>query len=120
MTIAESTSKYPALMAYIADRNTLPTTSAWCDQLRKDEQTAQNGGLADIAEQLKQAQADYAIEQRSKGYTEYPYNSAMGEYLGLPLKGNNEPEHGYYMASCLKSHYALRVQVKGLEEERHG
>ena len=32
----------------------------------------------------------------------------MGEFLGLPLKAwTNEPQHGYYMASKVKSYFAL-------------
>ena len=109
MNLAESTLKYPALMAYILDRNKLETSGQWCGQLRLDEETARTGGLSEVAEQLEQAQTDYATEQRAKGYTEYPYNSAMGTFLGLALKGNNEPEHGYYMAGGVMHHYALGV-----------
>ena len=98
MTLIESTHKYPALIAYILDRNSLEKSSQWCEQLRMDERAAHTGALADVAEQLKQAQADYGS---------YPYNSAMGEFLGLAIKGNGEPEHGYYMASRVKNHYNL-------------
>lgn len=101
MTLAEATTKYPALMSYIADRNRAQTSGEWCAQLRLDEETARCGGLSDIAEQLKQAQADYGA---------YPYNRAMGEYLGLPIKpGNGEPEHGYYMASGVMRNYMLGI-----------
>jgi hypothetical protein len=101
MTLAEATTKYPALMCYIADRNSAQTSKEWCAQLRLDEETARCGGLSEVAEQMKQAQADYGS---------YPYNSAMGEFLGLPIKpGNGEPEHGYYMASGVMKHYMLGV-----------
>ena len=109
MNLTESTLKYPALMAYIAERNLLLTSSEWCGRLRQDEETARAGGLAEVAAELSQAQANYAETQKAKGYTEYPYNSAMGTFLGLPLKGNNEPDHGYYMASGVMNHYALGV-----------
>lgn len=98
MTLAESTSKYPNLMAYIADRNQLQKSHEWCDQLRKDEELARSGGLREVAEQMRQAQADLGA---------YPYNRAMGEFLGLPIKGNGEPKHGYYMANEIKTHFAL-------------
>ncbi len=98
MTLTESTLKYPALMAYILDRNTLATSALWCDQLRLDEQAARSGELSEVAEQMKQAQADYGS---------FPYNSAMGEFLGLAIKGNGEPAHGYYMANAVKNHYTL-------------
>jgi hypothetical protein len=108
MTLAESTTKYPALMCYIADRNTARTSKEWCAQLRLDEETARCGGLSEVAEQMKQAQADYGS---------YPYNSAMGEFLGLPIKpGNGEPEHGYYMASGVMHHYALGVAQRRAAE----
>ena len=107
MNLAESTAKYPALMAYIAERNQLLTASEWCGQLHKDEETARTGGLADVAAQMKQAQTDYAAQQKAKGFEGYPYNSVMGTFLGLPLKGNNEPDHGYYMAGGVMNHYAL-------------
>lgn len=116
MNLAESTLKYPALMAYIAERNQLATSNEWCGQLRKDEEEARTGGLVEVAEELRQAQTDYATTQRTKGYTEYPYNSAMGEFLGLPLKGNNEPDHGYYMAGGVMNHYTLGVAQRRAAE----
>lgn len=95
MTPAE---RYPALMAYIDNRSTR-TDMHWTAQLRLDEAEAAKGGLADVAAQLRQAQADYGA---------YPYNSAMGEFLGLPIRpGNNEPPHGYYMAGRVMVHHAM-------------
>jgi hypothetical protein len=56
MTLAEATTKYPALMCYIADRNSAQTSKEWCAQLRLDEETARCcGGLSEVAEQMKQA-----------------------------------------------------------------
>ena len=87
--------RYPALMAYIDARS---RAADWFAQLRADEAEADAGGLADVAAQLRQAQADYG---------RYPYNSAMGEFLGLPLRENGEPARGYYMASQVMSHHRL-------------
>ncbi len=96
MTPAE---RYPALMAYIEDRSASTNDMHWCEQLRLDTAEAERGGLADVAAQLRQARADYGA---------YPYNSAMGKFLGLPIRpGNNEPPHGYYMAGQVMAHYAL-------------
>jgi hypothetical protein len=108
MTLEESTAKYPALMCYIAARNYAQTPNEWCRQLRLDEETARCGGLSDVAEQLKQAQADHGG---------YPYNRSMGEYLGLPIKPDNgEPEHGYYMASGVMHHHILGVAQRRAAE----
>lgn len=96
MKIEEARARYPALMGYIEGRNALG--GKWFDQLRADEAAAQAGQLRDVAEQLAQAQTDYGS---------YPYNSAMGEFLGLPLRENHEPASGYYMASCVLSHHRL-------------
>lgn len=87
--------KYPALMAYIASRSAV---KPWYDQLRADEAEAVAGGLGDVAAQLRQAQADYG---------RYPYNSAMGEFLGLPLRDSGEPAHGYYMANQVMAYHAM-------------
>lgn len=95
--------RYPALMAYIASRSALPK---WYDALKADEAEAFAGGLADVAAQLKQAQADYGS---------YPYNSAMGEFLGLPLGANNEPAHGYYMAGKVADYYTLGEATREVE-----
>ena len=98
--------KYPALMAYIDSRNAIPK---WYDTLCADEAAAVRGELADVAADLTRAQADYAAAQ-APGRNTFPYNSAMGEYLGLPINpGNHEPEHGYYMAACVMSHAAFGV-----------
>jgi hypothetical protein len=107
MTFDESTAKYPDLMEYIVNRNALETSAEWCSQLRLDEETARNGGLAEVAAQMEQAQADYGS---------FPYNSAMGLFLGLELKSNHEPEHGYYMASGVMKHYALGVAQRRAAE----
>jgi hypothetical protein len=90
---------YPHLRAYIDERNKLPNSAAWCAQLRLDERAALEGQLSEVAADLEQAQSDYAEAQRKAGGSLYPYNSAMGEFLGLPLRSNGEPGHGYYMAS---------------------
>lgn len=95
--------RYPALMAYITSRSALPK---WYDQLKADEAEAFAGGLADVAAQLKQAQADYGS---------FPYNSAMGEFLGLPLGSNHEPPHGYYMASKVADYSALGKATREVE-----
>jgi hypothetical protein len=109
MTLAEATIKYPALMAYVADRNKLAKADDWCRQLRIDEEAARIGAvdLAEVAQQMKQAQADYGA---------YPYNSAMGTFLGLPLKENGEPDHGYYMANGVQKHHALGVAQRRASE----
>ena len=96
MRIDEARERYPALLAYIEGRSALG--GRWYDQLRADETAALAGQLRDTAEQLAQAQADYG---------RYPYNSAMGEFLGLTLQANHEPPRGYYMASCVLSHHRL-------------
>ena len=92
---------YPALMAYILDRNTV---TGWCSASSHDDENAFNGELADVAADLTRAQADYGS---------YPYNASMGRFLGLAIKaGNHEPEHGYYMASSVHSHYRLGVALR--------
>ena len=99
--------KYPALMTYIHDRNTV---SDWCSRLHDDERLAEVGEFADVAAQMEQARADYKAQQEARGKNGYPYNAAMGEFLGLPIKPtNHEPEHGYYMASGVMNHYRLGV-----------
>jgi hypothetical protein len=109
MTLAESTLKYPLLMAYIADRNNLAKAADWCRQLRLDEEAARIGAvnLAEVAQQMTQAQADYGA---------YPYNSAVGTFLGLPLKDNGEPDHGYYMASGVMKNHSLGVAQRRAAE----
>lgn len=99
------TAKYPNLMTYIDNRNGLNTAAEWCAQLRMDEAAARKGGYADIVCELDAAQADYAASQRAAGRPEYPYNSAMGEFLGLAIGDNNEPRHGYYMACGVAEAY---------------
>ena len=98
--------KYPALMAYIDSRNAIPK---WYDTLCADKAAAVRGEVADVATDLTRAQADYAAAQ-APGHSTFPYNSAMGEYLGLPIRpGNHEPEHGYYMACRVMDRAALGV-----------
>jgi hypothetical protein len=101
-----ATKQWPNLMAYIDNRNgELQTVAHWCDQLRVDEAAALKGGYADITRELDAATTAYAESQRAKGQSEYPYNSAMGEFLGLPLGANHEPRHGYYMACQVAEAY---------------
>ena len=99
---------YPALMAYIDSRNALPTTARGTDQLRLDEAAAADaGGFADVAAGLERAQADCAAAQ-APGRETYPYDSAMCEWLGLPVnRGTHESTHGYYMASRIRDYAAL-------------
>lgn len=87
--------RYPALMAYIENRSAIAN---WTSQLRIDQREALAGGLADVAAQMRQAQADYGS---------YPYNSAMGRFLGLPLGAAHEPAHGYYMANGVMNYHTL-------------
>ena len=109
MTLAESTLKYPALMAYIADRNNLAKAANWCRQLRLNEEEARIGTVTWLKSRsrLTQAQAEYGA---------YPYNSAMGTFLGLPLKDNGEPDNGYYMASGVMKHHSLGVAQRRAAE----
>ena len=92
--------KYPALMAYIEDRSVNDGRAGlWCHQLRIDEQQAVEGRLADVAQQMIRAQADYKDQEEANGRSGYPYNSSMGIFLGLKIKeSNHEPPCGYYMA----------------------
>jgi hypothetical protein len=107
MEQTEAQKCYPKLMAYILDRSENYQTSAkWCEQLRADEKAALNGELAEVASELAQAHADYAA-QVPAGSSTYPYNSAIGKFLGLPVRSNDEPPHGYYMASCVMHSWRL-------------
>lgn len=90
--------QYPALMAYIYNRNALQSAAEWCDQLRQDERAALAGEFADVAKELKAAKADFGS---------YPYNADMGRFLGLELRSNNEPTHGYYMACGVQDAFEL-------------
>jgi basic membrane lipoprotein Med (substrate-binding protein (PBP1-ABC) superfamily) len=108
--------KYPALMAYIADRSARAESIAW-NTFRADEAAAVEGAFAAVAQELEQAQADYAATQAAKGANGYPYNSAMGVFLGLPLRDNNEPPRGYYFACQVARHFRLgnaRREVEAL------
>jgi hypothetical protein len=107
---------YPALTEYIAERSNVTKASDWCAQLRLDQAQAYNGGFADVAEQLLLAQADYKAQQTAKGFDGFPYNRAMGEFLGLPIRGNNEPPHGYYMATQVTTHFRLGAAVREVKE----
>ncbi|WP_263359511.1 hypothetical protein [Acidicapsa ligni] len=82
--------KYPALMAYIRERSSHGENTAW-SMLRADEAAAVQGGFAEVAKQLKDAQTEYAAAEIDKERSGYPYNSDMGIFLGLPLRSNHEP-----------------------------
>ena len=103
MTNDEARAKYPVLMDYIATRSAV---QPWYDQLNADKAAAFAGQFADVAAQLRQAQQDYG---------RYPYNSAMGEFLGLPLRDNGEPSHGYYMAGQVKDYHAMGEATREAE-----
>jgi hypothetical protein len=106
----DAAAQYPALMAYITARSAI---KPWYEALRADEAEAFQGGLADVANEMEMAQSDYAAAQKGKGQTGYPYNSAMGEYLGLAINpGNHEPGNGYYMAGRVMNHYRLGVATR--------
>lgn len=99
MTHEEAIRRYPELLNYITNRNTLNTSDNWCNQLWEDQKAAMDSAFTDVARELKQAQTDYGS---------YPYNSAMGEFLSLPMnENNNEPLHGYYMACSIAGYVAL-------------
>jgi hypothetical protein len=98
--------KDPALMAYIADRSNQDEKIVW-NTLRADEAAAVQGNYAEVARELEDAQADYAVAQTAKGRSGYPYNSEMGIFLGLPLRSNHEPPRGYYFASQVMCHFRL-------------
>lgn len=97
--------RYPALMAYIEDRSGREGAAKW-NGFYEDKRAAEAGGFADVVGQLRQAQADYG---------KYPYNSAMGEFLGLPLRENHEPAVGYYMASQIMVYHAYGVAKREAE-----
>jgi hypothetical protein len=106
--------KYPALMAYIKERSSEDETTAW-NMLRSDEAAAVQGDYADVAQELENAQADYAAAQIAKGGSGYPYNSEMGIFLGLPLRSNHEPPRGYYFASQVMKHFQLGAAKREVE-----
>jgi hypothetical protein len=110
--------KYPALMAYIADRSSKDEKTAW-NMLRADEAAAVEGEYAEVAQDLENAQADYAAAQIAKGGSGFPYNSDLGLFLGLPLRSNHEPPLGYYFASQVMKHFrfgAAKREVQSLLE----
>jgi hypothetical protein len=106
--------KYPALMAYIKERSSKDERTAW-NMLRSDEAAAVQGDYADVAQELENAQADYAAAQIAKGRSGYPYNSEMDIFLGLPLRSNHEPPHGYYFASQVMKHFQLGAAKREAE-----
>jgi hypothetical protein len=106
--------KYPALMAYIADRSSKNENTAW-NMLRADEAAAIEGSYLEIAQDLEHAQADYATAQIAKGGSGYPYNSEMGIFLGLPLRSNHEPPRGYYFANQLMKHFRFGAAKREVE-----
>ncbi len=63
--------KYPALMAYIADRSSEEENTAW-KMLRADEAAAVEGDYAEVAQELESAQVDYAAAQIAKGGSAFP------------------------------------------------
>jgi hypothetical protein len=105
--------KYPALMAYIKERSNKD------ERLRgiccSDETAAVQGNYADVAQELENAQTDYAVFQTAKGGSGYPYNSEMGVFLGLPLRSNHEPPQGYYFANQVMKHFQLGVAKREVE-----
>lgn len=111
--------KYPALMAYIADRSSKDEKTAW-NLLRADEAAAIRGDLAEVAQELEDAQADHAGVQIAKGGSGYPYNSDMGIFLGLPLRSNHEPPLGYYFASQVMKHFRFGVAKREVQSLLEG
>ena len=111
--------KYPALMAYIADRSSKDEKTAW-NTLREDEAAAVRGDLAEVAQELEKAQADYAAAQIAQGGSGYPYNSDMGIFLGLPLRSNHEPPRGYYFASQVMRHFLLGAAMREVQSLLEG
>ena len=109
------TTQWPALMAYIASRNLIECSRDWCSKLHEDEAEAERGGFADVAAGLAAAHHAYKIQQEALGRNGFPYNSAMGEFLGLGLRSNGEPGHGYYMANCVMHHYRAGVARRAVE-----
>ena len=107
------TTRYPDLMRYIEDRSTV---ADWCGKLREDEREALAGGFAEVVADLEAAQADNRAAKEAAGHDGYPYNGSMGLFLGLPLRSNHEPPHGYYMASCLMHIYRLGVAQRAAED----
>jgi hypothetical protein len=106
--------KYPALMVYIADRSSKDENTAW-NMLRADEAAAVEGSHMEVAQDLENAQADYATAQIAKGRSGYPYNSEMGIFLGLPLRSNHEPPRGYYFANQVMKHFQLGAAKQEVE-----
>ena len=106
--------KYPALMAYISDRSSGEEKTAW-NMLRADEAAAVEGSHVEVAQDLENAQADYATAQIAKGRSGYPYNSEMGIFLGLPLRSNHEPPRGYYFANQVMRHFRLGAAKREVE-----
>ena len=106
--------KYPALMAYIRDRSSGDEKTAW-NILRADEAAAVEGSHVEVAQDLENAQADYAAAQIAKGGSGYPYNSEMGIFLGLPLRSNHEPPRGYYFANQVMKHFRFGAAKREIQ-----
>ncbi len=99
---------YPALMSYIEDRSAAEAEpDKWAEQLRLDEQDAYKGGLKGVAAELGKVLDDYRKAQKRRGKEIYPYNKAVGVFLGLPIQVNGEPPVGYFMAVRVMRHYRL-------------
>src|SRR5665213_1924087 len=106
--------KYPVLMAYIRDRSNQDEKTAW-SMLRADEAAAVQGNYQEVAQDLENAQADYAAAEVAKGGSGYPYNSEMGIFLGLPLRSNHELPRGYYFANQVMKHFQLGAAKREVE-----
>jgi|GEM_PF-3113689 len=106
MTHDEAAARYPALMAYIASRSAI---KPWFDQLNADEAAAADGSLSDVAGEMARADSDFAAQEQAQGRRGYPYNRDMGLFLGLPIRENGEPPHGYYMARRVRESYAVGI-----------
>jgi hypothetical protein len=57
--------EYPALMTYITERSSEDEKTAW-KTLRADEAAAVRGDYAQVAQELENAQADYAVASDSE------------------------------------------------------
>lgn len=108
---SQSLKQYPALMAYILDRNQLDG-EAWCDQLNMDETDARRGLLADVANELARAKSDYIANQKRarRPWKESPRDAVMALWLGLPITRARGPGHGYYMACSVLTHSLIGRQ----------
>lgn len=114
---AIATQRYPALMAFIDERRRFHgERKGWYEQLLADEAEAFKGGHADVAAELARAQADYKAQEEAQGRRGFPYNEAMGNFLGLDIKPeNHEPEPGYYMAGETMHHHRFGIATREVE-----